>query len=119
MGEFLSSIKYPASVDSIPTSANKEDHVSMGTISARKCREILNNLAHVVAIEFLCAAQALDLFTNLQLGRGTSAAYCMIRDKVSHLKQDRVLSEDVHTVLEIILEESFLEGIEAEVGQLI
>ncbi|MFN2166919.1 MAG: histidine ammonia-lyase, partial [Anaerolineae bacterium] len=54
-------LAHPASVDSIPTSANKEDHVSMGTIAARQCREILNNTEHVVAVELLCAAQALDL----------------------------------------------------------
>jgi histidine ammonia-lyase len=110
---------HPASVDSIPTSANKEDHVSMGTISARKCREVLDNAGYVVAIEFLCAAQALDLFTNLQLGRGTSAAYRMVREKVTPLKRDRVLSEDVNTVLKIILDESFLKRIEDEVGQLV
>jgi histidine ammonia-lyase len=66
---------HPASIDSIPTSANKEDHVSMGTISARKCRDIASNTEDVIAIELLCAAQALDLFTNMKPGEGTLAAY--------------------------------------------
>ncbi|MGR3292714.1 MAG: histidine ammonia-lyase, partial [Candidatus Scalindua sp.] len=68
-------LAHPASVDSIPTSANKEDHVSMGTIAARKCRQILYNTENVVAIELLCAAQALDLFTNLKAGIGSIDAY--------------------------------------------
>ena len=53
-------LSHPACVDSIPTSANKEDHVPMGSISARKCRDIVKNTEYVVAIELLCAAQALD-----------------------------------------------------------
>ena len=53
-------LAHPASVDSIPTSANKEDHVSMGTIAARKCREVLKNAKHVISIELLCAAQAIE-----------------------------------------------------------
>ena len=64
-------LSHPASVDSIPTSANKEDHVPMSPISARKCREVLKNAEHVIAIELLCGAQALDLFTNLKPGEGT------------------------------------------------
>ncbi|MFU8770305.1 MAG: histidine ammonia-lyase, partial [Desulfotignum sp.] len=57
-------LAHPASVDSIPTSANKEDHVSMGAFAARKCREIVQNTEEVIAIELLCGAQAIDLFTN-------------------------------------------------------
>jgi histidine ammonia-lyase len=83
---------HPASVDSIPTSANKEDHVSMSASAACKCRETVKNAQIVIAIELLCGAQALDLFTNLKPGAGTLAAYRVIRDAVPHLDNDRILS---------------------------
>ena len=67
----------------------------MGTIAARKCRSILANAENVVAIELLCAAQALDLFTNLKPGKGTMAAYKAIRKHLPHLEEDRVLSDDI------------------------
>jgi histidine ammonia-lyase len=111
-------LSHPACVDSIPTSANKEDHVSMGTISARKCREVVRNTEHVVAIELLCAAQALDLFTNLKPGEGTLAAYRVIRKAVSHLEKDRVLSTDIAKILALIREGTLLEEVESKVGPL-
>jgi len=88
-------LSHPASVDSIPTSANKEDHVSMGTISARKLKEIIRNTAHVIAIELLCGAQAMDLFTNVKPGEGTLMAYKIIRDEIPHLEKDRIISKDI------------------------
>jgi histidine ammonia-lyase len=111
-------LSHPASVDSIPTSANKEDHVSMGTISARKCREIVDNAEHVIAIELLCAAQAMDLFTNLKPGEGTLAAYRIIREAVPHLETDRVLSRDIETVTALAKEGKILNGVEKEIGAL-
>ena len=68
---------------------------SMGTIAARKCREIVNNTEAVLAIELLCAAQALDLFTNMKPGEGTLAAYQAIRRTVSHMDADRFLARDI------------------------
>jgi histidine ammonia-lyase len=109
---------HPASVDSIPTSANKEDHVSMGTISARKAREILKNTEAVVAIELLCGAQALDLFTNLKPGAGTYAAYRRIRDTVPHLERDRFLSADIETVAALIRDRAIIDHVEKVVGKL-
>ena len=111
-------LSHPACVDSIPTSANKEDHVSMGTISARKCREIVRNTEHVIAIELLCGAQAMDLFTNMKPGQGTLVAYKIIRDAVSHLERDRVLSKDIETAVELIRSGKILEEVEAAVGKL-
>ncbi len=111
-------LSHPASVDSIPTSANKEDHVSMGTIAARKCREIVKNAEHVIAIELLCAAQALDLFTNIKPGKGTFAAYRSIRDAVPNLKEDRILSKDIKTVSQLIRDGSVLDSVEKEIGKL-
>lgn len=111
-------LSHPACVDSIPTSANKEDHVSMGTISARKCREVVRNAEHVLAIELLCAAQALDLFTNMKPGEGTLAAYRLIRSIVPHLGRDRVLSSDIDAAVRLIREDAFLAAVEKTVGPL-
>ena len=109
---------HPASVDSIPTSANKEDHVSMGTISARQCREIIENTENVIAIELLCAAQALDLFTNLKPGEGTLEAYHVIRKAISHLEKDRILSQDIAAMNELIHNATILRAVEKKVGEL-
>ncbi|MGD8765641.1 MAG: histidine ammonia-lyase [Desulfobacteraceae bacterium] len=109
---------HPASVDSIPTSANKEDHVSMGTISARQCREIIDNTEDVIAIELLCAAQALDLFTNMKPGEGTLAAYTAIRKAVSHLERDRILSKDIAEVKELMRSGKILDTVEKMIGNL-
>ena len=109
---------HPSSIDSIPTSANKEDHVSMGTISARKCREIVGNVENVIAIELLCAAQALDLFTNMKPGEGTLAAYRAIRKAVPHLEKDRILSSDISTVKQLMRDGKILNAVEKHVGHL-
>ena len=109
---------HPASIDSIPTSANKEDHVSMGTISARKCRDITRNAEDVIAIELLSAAQALDLFTNMKPGEGTLAAYQAIRQKVSHLDKDRIISTDIAAVKQLMRSGKILKAVEKKVGAL-
>ncbi|MFQ5451338.1 MAG: histidine ammonia-lyase [Nitrospinaceae bacterium] len=111
-------LAHPASVDSIPTSANKEDHVSMGTIAARKAREIAGNLKHVVAIELLCAAQALDLFTNLKPGRGTLAAYRVLRSHITHMDRDRELAPDIETIAGLIDGDQILNAVESACGNL-
>ncbi|MBW2428358.1 MAG: histidine ammonia-lyase [Deltaproteobacteria bacterium] len=109
---------HPASVDSIPTSANKEDHVSMGTIAARQSRDVIQNAADVIAIELLCAAQALDLFTNLKPGAGTLEAYRVIRQAVPHLETDRPLSQDIEAMRELIRSGKILAAVEKKVGKL-
>jgi histidine ammonia-lyase len=111
-------LAHPACVDSIPTSANKEDHVSMGTIAARKCRDIIANAENVAAIELLCAAQGLDLFTNLKPGKGTKAAYRTIRQHVSFLDKDRFLADDIATVRTLIRRGDVLRAVEKAVGRL-
>jgi histidine ammonia-lyase len=109
-------LSHPACVDSISTSANKEDHVSMGTISARKCREILKNTEHVIATELLCAAQALDLFTNVKPGEGTLAAYSTIRDAIPYLESDRILAKDIDAVKMLMRSGKILDAVERKVG---
>lgn len=111
-------LSHPACVDSIPTSANKEDHVSMGSISARKCREIVKNTEYVIVIELLCGAQAMDLFTNMKPGEGTLVAYRIIRDAVPHLDKDRILSKDIETMVHLMRSGKILEEVERVVGEL-
>jgi histidine ammonia-lyase len=111
-------LAHPASVDSIPTWANKEDHVSMGSIAARKCRDIVNNTEEVIAIELLCAAQGIDLFTNVKAGDGTLAAYEIIRSKVGYMKEDRILSKDIASVKALLRDGSIVRAVEDKVGGL-
>jgi histidine ammonia-lyase len=88
-------LSHPASVDSIPTSANQEDHNSMGSIAALKLLSVLRNARSVVAIEALCAAQAVDLKAPLRPGVGSAAAHAAIRRAVPKLDRDRILSDDI------------------------
>jgi histidine ammonia-lyase len=111
-------LAHPACVDSIPTSANKEDHVSMGTISARKARSILKNAAHVLAIELLCGAQALDLLTNGRPGPGTEAAYQAVRNRIPKLDRDRILAPDIDQATEMVLSGEIVAQVEKKVGPL-
>ena len=95
-------LAHPASVDSIPTSANQEDHVSMGTIAARKAREILWNTKNVIAIELLTASQAAYIRGPENLGQGTKKAYDLIRENIPPLKEDRILYGDINKIVEMI-----------------
>ncbi len=97
-------LAHPDSVDSIPTSANQEDHVSMGANAARHTREIVDNVRRVLAIELLTAAQAADLRTNggAQLGRGTRIVHRMVRERVAFLDSDRELASDIETLAALI-----------------
>lgn len=110
-------LAHPASVDSIPTSANQEDHVSMGTIAARQAAEIVKNAHQVAAIELLCAAQAADFRAPLRLGRGTDAAYRLIRSRVPFMAQDRILYTDIEAVAALFPNE-LLSTVEGAVGRL-
>ncbi len=100
-------LAHPASVDSIPTSANQEDHVSMGTTAARKCREVLDNVRYVLAIEAICACQGLD-FRNSKPSPKLQKVYALIRSKVSHLEEDRELNYDFEEVAKLIRDEAFI-----------
>ena len=112
-------LAHPASVDSIPTSANQEDHVSMGTIAARQAREILENVRYVLAIEILAAAQGIDFLSKDAPGKGTGAVHKAVRAIVSHLDDDRVLSPDILAIRDAIRDESLLEAAERAVGELL
>src|SRR5215831_63488 len=88
-------LSHPASVDSIPTSGNKEDHVPMAMGAALKLKQVVMNLERVLAIEFLCAAQGIDYLRPLRAGATVEAAYQHIRRRISHAAVDRVLSVDI------------------------
>ncbi|MDF1565207.1 MAG: histidine ammonia-lyase [Deltaproteobacteria bacterium] len=88
-------LAHPASVDSIPSSAGREDHVSMGMTAALKAREIVENTRGVLAIELLCAAQALDLRSPLKPGGGVARVHALIRAEVPTLTEDRALGKDI------------------------
>ncbi|MCX7781615.1 MAG: histidine ammonia-lyase [Negativicutes bacterium] len=109
---------HPASADSIPTSANQEDHVSMGTIAARQAREILENVTNVLAVELLAAAQGIDFLAPLKPGRGTGAAHKAIRSRVPHLEDDRVPAPDIQTIYRMISEGALITCVEQETGPL-
>jgi histidine ammonia-lyase len=88
-------LSHPASVDSIPTSANKEDHVSMGPIAAYKLSRIVENLAGVLAIEALCAAQALDFHRPLLSSPIIERAHALLRTRIPVWEEDRYLHDDL------------------------
>ena len=111
-------LAHPASVDSIPTSANQEDHVSMGTIAARKAQSILSNVEFVLAIELLCAAQAIDFLSELKPGNGVGAAHKYVREKVTHLEQDRPLHTDINLLKEMVSNGGILRKVEEQLGKL-
>jgi histidine ammonia-lyase len=93
---------HPASVDSVPTDANKEDHVSMGVAAALKARESVTLLETVAALELLTAAQALEFLRPLRPGRGVAAAHALVRRRVAPLGADRVLSADIAALSELV-----------------
>lgn len=95
-------LAHPASVDSIPSSAGREDHVSMGMTAALKARQVAEHTRSCLAIELLVAAQALDLRLPVKPGKGALAAYELIRSKVPHMDKDRELHRDIEAVSALI-----------------
>lgn len=95
-------LSHPASVDSIPTSGNQEDHVSMGMGSALKLQQILNNCEYILAIEFLCAAQGVDFHRPLKPGIGNRRTLQRIRRLVPRLDRDRALAPDIERIRALV-----------------
>ena len=112
------SLAHPASVDTIPTSANREDHVSMGVTAARHAERVVRNTAKVLGIELLCAAQGLDLGEPLRPGAGVDAAYRAVRARVQGLEGDRYLAPDLAAAELLILDGSLVAAVEKQVGEL-
>ncbi|AEI66907.1 histidine ammonia-lyase [Corallococcus macrosporus] len=95
-------LSHPASVDSIPSSAGREDHVSMGMTAALKGRQVSDFARSCLAIEILVAAQALDFRLPLKPGKGALAAYELVRSKVPHMDKDRELHRDIEAVSQLV-----------------
>jgi len=112
-------LSHPASVDSIPTSADQEDHVSMGTIAARKCLNILENTWNVIAIEYMCAAQGIDLLAPFQPSDPLNNAVAAIREVVSTLDDDRPLHPDIVKIREIMALRKITSSVEEVTGPLL
>ena len=94
----------PHSVDSISTSGNQEDYVSMGMSGARRLERMLTNLRHILAIELLCACQGIDLLAPLKTGALATKAYDAVRRVSTKVTADRPLAADVHAVAQLIAE---------------
>ena len=105
-------LAHPASVDSIPSSAGQEDHVSMGMIAARKAGTIAEHVRRVLAMELMVACQGIDMRGNKGLGKGTQAAYDLVRKEVATLDQDRELYGDINYCEEIIKNDALIKAVE-------
>ncbi len=111
-------LSFPASADSIPTSANQEDYVPMGQWAALKSRHVLENARMVIAIEYLCSAQGLDFREPALPGKGPRAAHTIIRTVVPHLDSDRAQHGDVEVVLGLMREGSIVAAAEKSIGKI-
>jgi histidine ammonia-lyase len=111
-------LSHPASVDSIPTSAGQEDHVSMGNAAALKCSQVLANAEYAVAIELLAAAQGVEFLAPLEPGAGTRAAHHFVRALSPPVLEDRPLAPDIEGVADAVRSGALVEAVEREVGPL-
>lgn len=109
---------HPASVDSIPTSANQEDFVSMGTFAARKALDVVENAETIIGIELLAGCQAIEFRRNLRPGHGTGIAYETIREHIPTMHHDRLLKTDIDTMKELLKMNIIVNSVEAAVGTL-
>lgn len=108
-------LSHPASVDSIPSSANQEDHVSMGTIAARKSASILKNVRRVLATEILAACQAIDFREGFKLGIGTEEAYKCVRDHINFINEDVIMYKELEKCEELLLNGKLVEKVENKI----
>ena len=118
-------LAHPASVDSIPTSANQEDHNSMGSIGAHKVWVVLRNVQTVIAIETMVAAQGMDFSRinattgkTMKAGKGIEAAHRTVRTLIPHLDRDRVIHDDIQIALGLVRDGRMLRAVEKAVGSL-
>ena len=109
----------PASVDSIPSSAMQEDHVSMGWHAGRKLRRAVDAFARVVAIEIMTAGRAIDMRTPLKPSPGTEAALKVLRSKVQGPGTDRWLTPEIEATVEMVKSQALLAAVEREIGELV
>jgi histidine ammonia-lyase len=102
---------FPASADSIPTSLGQEDHVSMGSISGRKLNAVLDNLEYILAIELLCACQAIEFRRPLKSSAILEFAHDYVRNFVGFAEEDRIFANDIDAIKKIIGDFSFVRNV--------
>jgi histidine ammonia-lyase len=112
-------LAHPASVDSIPTSAGQEDHVSMGNAAGLKALRVLDNVERTLAIELLAGTQAVEFLAPLRPGEGADAVHGFVRERSARLVDDRSLSADIERVADEIRSGAVVEAVEREVGALL
>jgi histidine ammonia-lyase len=112
------SLAHPASMDSIPSSAGQEDHVSMGMTAARHARDVVANAETVLALEALGAAQAVDLRTPLEPGDATRAVHAAIRARVPFVEHDREFGADIDAAIDLVRTGALVDAAASAVGQL-
>jgi histidine ammonia-lyase len=96
------SLAHPASVDSLPTSANQEDHVSMATFAARRLQPMIANVAHILAIEFLAAAEGIEFLRPLSTSAPLEAAHALLRERVPRIARDRYLAPEIERATALV-----------------
>ncbi len=111
-------LSHPASVDSIPTSANKEDHVSMGTIGARKALNVVENVETILAIELLAACQGLDFLKPLKPAKALIPVYERVRESIEPWDKDRYMAEDIEKSKRIIYSGELIDIVEKSIRKL-
>jgi histidine ammonia-lyase len=112
------SLCHPASVDSIPTSAGQEDHVSMGNAAGLKALQVLANAERALAIELLAGTQAIEFLAPLEPGPGVRATHDAVRELSERVRDDRSLSDDIERVADAVRDGSIVAAAEAAVGEL-
>lgn len=103
----MKALATPHSVDSIPTSGDQEDYVSMGMSAARRLRRMLDALCHVIAIELLAAAQGIDFHSPLQTGTEARKAFALVRSVSPVVERDRALAPDIAAIAQVVASGKF------------
>lgn len=109
---------HPASIDSIPTSTDKEDHVSMGVTAGRKLHEVIKNVQHCLAIELLCNTQGLDFLRPLKTAPALEKVHALVRKHVAPIDQDRIFYKDIENLTKLIASNEILTEVETVLGEL-
>ncbi len=110
---------HPASVDSIPTSTDKEDHVSMGVTSGRKLHEVIKNVQHCLAIELLCNTQGLEFLRPLKTSPALEKVHALVRKHVAPIDQDRIFYKDMENLARLVESNEILHEVESILGELL
>lgn len=109
---------HPASVDSIPTSTDKEDHVSMGVTSGRKLHEVIQNVQHGLAIELLCNTQGLEFLRPMKTSPSLEKVFTLVRKHVDPIGEDRIFHKDIDVLTKLIQGNEIIQEVESVIGQL-